>query len=123
MHYKYMLEKWCKPELKQATLMEAPKQEPKEMAIPPKSFGKRKKWTKLDKDVACSLFFVHLLSMFAPFYFNWRAFWVAFALYVATGLFGISVSYHRNLAHKSFTLPKWLEYLFAYCGAHALQVI
>uniref|UniRef100_A0A0A0KTF2 Fatty acid desaturase domain-containing protein n=1 Tax=Cucumis sativus TaxID=3659 RepID=A0A0A0KTF2_CUCSA len=37
------------------------------------------------------------------------------------GLFGISVSYHRNLAHRSFNLPKWLEYLFAYCGVHALQ--
>uniref|UniRef100_A0A0A0K8P8 Fatty acid desaturase domain-containing protein n=2 Tax=Cucumis sativus TaxID=3659 RepID=A0A0A0K8P8_CUCSA len=33
----------------------------------------------------------------------------------------ISVSYHRNLAHRSFKLPKWLEYSLAYIAAHAIQ--
>jgi stearoyl-CoA desaturase (delta-9 desaturase) len=44
------------------------------------------------------------------------------ALYVITGMFGITLSFHRNLSHKSFKLPKWLEYTFAYCGVQALQV-
>ncbi|MCL7035178.1 hypothetical protein MKW94_019405 [Papaver nudicaule] len=34
---------------------------------------------------------------------------------------GISLSYHRNLTHKSFKLTKSLEYLFAYFGLHAAQ--
>ncbi|RZC66786.1 hypothetical protein C5167_010477 [Papaver somniferum] len=34
---------------------------------------------------------------------------------------GTSLSYHRNLSHKSFKLPKSLEYLFAYFGLHAAQ--
>nr|GMD84119.1 palmitoyl-monogalactosyldiacylglycerol delta-7 desaturase, chloroplastic-like [Ipomoea batatas] len=60
------------------------------------------------------------LSLFAPFCFSWDAFGVAFGLYIITGL-GITLSYHRNLTHRSFKLLKWLEYFFAYCGVHALQ--
>ncbi|XP_023526679.1 palmitoyl-monogalactosyldiacylglycerol delta-7 desaturase, chloroplastic-like isoform X1 [Cucurbita pepo subsp. pepo] len=93
--------------------------EPKAMVKPPTSFM-REKWTKLDQYISIALFILHILCIFAPFHFNWRAFWVSFALYVITGL-SISVSYHRNLAHKSFELPKLLEYFFAYCAAHALQ--
>lgn len=82
----------------------------------------RRKWNKRDKYMAGLFSFFHILCIFAPSHFNWNAFWVAFGLYVITGLFGITISYHRNLSHKSFTLPKWLEYIFAYCGVHALQV-
>ncbi|CAL2255994.1 unnamed protein product [Prunus armeniaca] len=56
----------------------------------------------------------------APFHFTWPAFWVACALYLVTGL-GVTLSFHRNLAHKSFRIPKWLEYLFAYFGVLSLQ--
>ncbi|MCL7039657.1 hypothetical protein MKW94_023887 [Papaver nudicaule] len=44
--------------------------------------------------------------LFAPFYFTWSAFWLTLIL---------------NLSHKSFNLPKPLEYLFAYFGLHAAQ--
>lgn len=83
-------------------------------------FGR--KWNSLDLGTAGVVLVMHVLTLFAPFQFNWRAFWVAMALYVATGLFGITLSFHRNLSHRSFKLPKWLEYLFAYCGVLALQV-
>lgn len=59
--------------------------------------------------------------MVLDFQFNWSTLWVVVALYVITGLFGMSLSYHRNLSHKSFKLSKWLEYLFAYCGVLALE--
>lgn len=101
---------------------ESKEEEPKEMVKPPVRSFWRRKWTTLDKRVAYIISFVHLLCIFAPFQFNWSAFRVAVALKVITGLFGMTISYHRNLAHKSFQLPKWLEYLFAYCGVHALQV-
>lgn len=65
---------------------------------------------------------IHLLCLFAPFTFNWGAFWVAIALYIVTCLLGITLSYHRHLSHRSFKIPKWLEYFFAYCGVLAGQV-
>ncbi|XP_065866171.1 palmitoyl-monogalactosyldiacylglycerol delta-7 desaturase, chloroplastic-like [Euphorbia lathyris] len=80
-----------------------------------------RKWTSMDIATAGIVLAIHLLSLFAPFHFNWSAFGIAFGLYVVTGLLGITLSYHRNLCHRSFKLPKWLEYLFAYCGVHALQ--
>lgn len=83
-------------------------------------FGR--KWNSLDIGTAAIVLAMHLLCLFAPFQFNWHAFWVAVGLYVVTGLFGITLSFHRNLSHKSFRLPKWLEYFFAYCGVLALQV-
>ncbi|CAE8633957.1 unnamed protein product, partial [Polarella glacialis] len=74
------------------------------------------------KDIGYALFFIaiHLGAAAAPFYFTWEAFAVFLIGYVITGMFGITLSYHRQLAHRSFTTPKWLEYTFAYCGALAL---
>ncbi|XP_038876838.1 palmitoyl-monogalactosyldiacylglycerol delta-7 desaturase, chloroplastic-like isoform X3 [Benincasa hispida] len=81
----------------------------------------RRKWTLLDIGTIGVVVATHLLTLLAPFQFNWPAFWVAISLYIVTGLFGITLSFHRNLSHRSFKLPKWLEYLFAYCGVQALQ--
>lgn len=83
---------------------------------------KGRKWDLSDLATTGVVVGMHVLSLFAPFHFNWGAFWVAVALYVVTGLFGITLSYHRNLSHRSFKLPKWLEYFFAYCGVQTLQV-
>ena len=81
-----------------------------------------REWTSMDFGAVAVVVSMHLLSLLAPFQFNWRAVSVAFVLYIVTGLLGITLSFHRNLTHRSFKLPKWLEYLFAYCGAQALQV-
>ncbi|KAF9615607.1 hypothetical protein IFM89_024703 [Coptis chinensis] len=82
-------------------------------------FGR--KWNFIDISTASVVLSMHILCLCAPFTFSWPAFSVALLLYVITGLFGITLSFHRNLSHRSFKLPKWLEYLFAYCGAQALQ--
>lgn len=44
-------------------------------------------------------------------------------LYCFAGCLGITLSYHRQISHRSFQTPKWLEYFFAYCGVLAVQVI
>ncbi|XP_024979129.1 palmitoyl-monogalactosyldiacylglycerol delta-7 desaturase, chloroplastic-like [Cynara cardunculus var. scolymus] len=75
---------------------------------------------KVDKVTLGLLVTIHLLSVFAPFTFTWGALWLTIGLYTVTYL-GITLSYHRNLSHKTFKIPKWLEYAFAYCGAQALQ--
>jgi len=82
-------------------------------------------WTRpwLKKDVLYAIFIggLHAACLLAPFTFSWDALAVSFGLYVVTGMLGITLSYHRNLSHRSFKLPKWLEYTFAYCGAQAVQ--
>ena len=37
------------------------------------------------------------------------------------GCLGITLSFHRQLSHRSFSTPKWLEYALAYCGVLAVQ--
>ncbi|XP_010485742.1 PREDICTED: delta-9 acyl-lipid desaturase 1-like [Camelina sativa] len=79
-----------------------------------------RKWKRLDIVKAFASLFVHFLCLLAPFNFTWPALRVALIVYTVGGL-GITVSYHRNLAHRSFKVPKWLEYFFAYCGLLAIQ--
>ncbi|XP_022988176.1 palmitoyl-monogalactosyldiacylglycerol delta-7 desaturase, chloroplastic-like [Cucurbita maxima] len=93
--------------------------EPMDTAKPPRSSGKEE-WAKIDKQKAIFIFLMHVLCIFAPFQVNSRAIRVALALHFITGFFGITLSYHRNLSHRSFKLPKWFEYLFALCGVHTL---
>ena len=63
---------------------------------------------------------VHAGAIAAAAYFSWTNVAVMLALYVATGL-GITVGYHRLLAHRSFRVPRWLEYGLVTLGALALQ--
>lgn len=88
----------------------------------PRRVFRRRRWNSLDVATVGVVLAMHLMSLFSPFCFSWRALWVAVGLYLMTGLFGITLSFHRNLSHRSFKLPKWLEYTFAYCGVLALQV-
>lgn len=64
---------------------------------------------------------MHAGSLAAPFFFNWSALGAFFTMYFITGCLGITLSYHRQLSHKSFKTSKWLEYVLAYCGALAMQ--
>ena len=64
---------------------------------------------------------IHAGALLAPFTFTWSAFWVFFVMQFVTGLFGVTLCYHRLLTHRSFSVPKWLEYVLAVCGALAMQ--
>ena len=59
------------------------------------------------------------VAAFACF-FTWRRLAWHFGFYVMSAL-GITLSFHRQLTHKSFQTPKWLEYVFAYFGTLAAQ--
>ena len=37
------------------------------------------------------------------------------------GCLGITLSFHRQISHRSFQTPKWVEYCLAYCGVLAVQ--
>ena len=64
---------------------------------------------------------IHAGALLAPFTFTWSAFWVFFVMQFVTGLFGVTLCYHRLLTHRSFSVPKWLEYVLTVCGSLALQ--
>jgi stearoyl-CoA desaturase (delta-9 desaturase) len=45
---------------------------------------------------------------------------IAAVMYLLTAI-GITVGFHRQLTHRSFQTPKWLEYTFAVLGSMAVQ--
>lgn len=63
----------------------------------------------------------HVVALLAPFFFSWSALGVAVLLHWLFGGIGICLGYHRLLSHRSFQVPRWLEYSFAIIGAMAIQ--
>jgi stearoyl-CoA desaturase (delta-9 desaturase) len=66
---------------------------------------------------------IHLVALLAlfPSNFSWGALGVAFALYCLTAGIGITLGFHRLVSHRSFEVPKWLEYILVFCGTLACQ--
>lgn len=67
----------------------------------------------------------HLAAIATIFWTIYTAeyFWLLLAIpawWVSHGM-GLAVGFHRFLVHRSFTAPKWVEYLLTVCGALALQ--
>ena len=79
-------------------------------------------WSETDTGRAVWFAVMHVVGLFAllPRFFSWPMLAAQFLLYCASGM-GITYSYHRQLAHKSFKSPKWLEYLASVCGMCAFQ--
>ena len=70
---------------------------------------------------AIVLVLFHIGAVAALLSFSWRNLIVAVVLYyIATGL-GISMGYHRLHTHRSYRVPLWLEYFFAFCGTLTLE--
>jgi stearoyl-CoA desaturase (delta-9 desaturase) len=64
---------------------------------------------------------IHALALLAPWFFSWSALGVAIGLHWLFGSIGICLGYHRLLTHRSFQVPKPLEYAIAIIGVLALQ--
>lgn len=81
--------------------------------------------TRSKRDWTTSLFmvFVHAGALFAflPGNLKWSAVGVALLLHWVTGCLGITLGWHRLIAHRSFQVPKLLEYFFVFCGSLACQ--
>lgn len=69
------------------------------------------------------MIFVHSMAAlaFLPANFSWAAIGVSLLLHWFTGCLGITLGWHRLVSHRSFTVPKWLEYFFVFCGTLACQ--
>ena len=63
----------------------------------------------------------HAGALAAPFYFEWKSLAVMVLLYWITIGWGIGMGYHRLHTHRSYIVPKWIEYLFAICGTLTLE--
>lgn len=63
----------------------------------------------------------HIGAVAALFFFSWSALLVTAILWFLAQNIGIAVSYHRQLTHRGFVTPKWLEYVMAVCGTMSLQ--
>ncbi|MEM1308289.1 MAG: fatty acid desaturase [Cyanobacteria bacterium P01_H01_bin.153] len=66
---------------------------------------------------------IHVLALlaFIPGNTTWGAVGAALFLHWLTGCLGITLGWHRLIAHRSFEVPKWLEYFFVVCGSMACQ--
>ncbi|TVQ53318.1 MAG: acyl-CoA desaturase [Spirulina sp. DLM2.Bin59] len=65
--------------------------------------------------------FVHGLVLLTPWFFSWSALGMFLLLHWLFGSIGICLGYHRLLSHRSFQVPRPLEYAIAIIGALALQ--
>lgn len=63
----------------------------------------------------------HLGAIAALFTFRWSSLVVFLAMWILGQNVGVAVCYHRQLTHRGFTTPKWLEYLMVVCGTMTLQ--
>ena len=63
----------------------------------------------------------HILAVAALFYATWGAIAVAVVLHWICVGWGIGLGYHRLHTHRSYKVPKLIEYLFAVCGTMTLQ--
>jgi fatty-acid desaturase len=64
---------------------------------------------------------LHIGAIAALFMFSWKVLAVSIFLYWMTTGLGISMGYHRLLTHRSYKVPRLLEYFFAVCGASTLE--
>jgi stearoyl-CoA desaturase (delta-9 desaturase) len=63
----------------------------------------------------------HIGAIAAFWFIDWKAIAVAFVLNWVGLCLGIGMSYHRLLTHRSYVVPKWLEYFLAVCATLALE--
>lgn len=71
--------------------------------------------------VLLPLIALHLGAFAALFFFDLRAAVLALALWVITGMLGITVGYHRLLNHNAFSTYPWVRRFHAVCASFALQ--
>lgn len=69
------------------------------------------------------MIFIHAVALlaFLPSNFSWPALGIFFLFYWITANLGITLGFHRLVSHRSFKTPKWLEYIFIFCGTLACQ--
>ena len=81
-------------------------------------FGNR---TRLNRITTIAMVAFHVLAITALFYSTWEAVAVTVVLHWMCGGWGICMGYHRLHTHRSYKVPKLIEYFLAVCGTLTLQ--
>jgi len=68
-----------------------------------------------------ALILFHLGAVAALFMFSWKSLIITAVLYWMAIGFGIGMGYHRLHTHRSYKVPKFIEYFFAVCGTLTLE--
>jgi fatty-acid desaturase len=63
----------------------------------------------------------HLLAIPVFFTFSWVNLAILLVLNWVVGSLGVGLGWHRLLTHRSFAVPRWLEYLLTILGTMSLQ--
>ena len=79
------------------------------------------RWAAMNWSLVSVMAVLHVGAVAALFFFSWQALVLSLVLLWLSCSVGISISYHRLLAHRSFRTPKWMEYALTVCGALAMQ--
>lgn len=66
---------------------------------------------------------LHALALLTcvPWLFSWTGVALCVAGFYAFGTLGINIGFHRLLAHRGFTTPKWFEHVLVTLGVCCLQ--
>ena len=88
----------------------------KDISVSPVKSKKRILWP-----AAIFIIGVHIAALGAFFTFSWQALALCIVLHWITGGIGITLTYHRLLTHRSFQVPKPLEYLLTIIASLACQ--
>ena len=75
----------------------------------------------IDWTAAIFIIGIHLAAPFAIFFFSWQALLLFLVLDWVTGGLGITLTYHRLLTHRSFKVPKAVEYFLCILASLACQ--
>ena len=90
------------------------------MTTPMLRFG-RKYQNGVNWITAIAMTAFHIGAVAALFYIDVDAILVAVALWVAAGMLGIGMAYHRLLTHRGYKTTRWMEYFLTWCGTLALE--
>lgn len=74
-----------------------------------------------DKAVIAWMTAIHIIAITAIPFMSVDNLIACGVMYFVTGCLGITLCFHRLLTHRTYSLPKWLERIFATCGVLALQ--
>lgn len=77
---------------------------------------------KIRWHVLIPLLIMHIGAIAAFWFIDLKSILVAALLWLITGLFGITIGYHRLLTHQAFKMPTWLSRLHIFCGVLAFQL-
>ena len=81
----------------------------------------RNRYSTINWLTATVMVIFHIGAVVALFHFSWTLLIVTAVVYwLAIGL-GIGMGYHRLHTHRSYHVPKALEYIFAVCGTLNLE--